>query len=107
MLTFLLTLMLTVSAITSPETRDAVCAACGAAFTQHKVAPRFTALAREHGPALDRVVPDGWVPLDCPRCERRNLAGGRTAQEVLRWTEKSALTDGQYYADERAGMADA
>jgi hypothetical protein len=59
--------------------RAAVCRDCGEPFTQHKLAPRFLAAARNlpalagQPHAIDREIPDGYVPLFCPPCEHRAL----------------------------------
>ena len=93
----------------SPHTRSAVCGVCGATFTQHHLSERFLAMARsktvplgaKH--AIDRQIPDGWVPLYCPPCEHHDLSAPDSAGPGTRVTAK---VDERYLEDERAAMAD-
>lgn len=60
-------------------TRDMQCD-CGRKFTQRLLSARFLAAARHNADvlgteaAIDRDIPEHWVPVFCPRCERRQLA---------------------------------
>jgi hypothetical protein len=50
---------------------------CGKRFTQRLLSARFLAIAERQGigalRALQRGVPDFYVPVHCPPCERRDL----------------------------------
>ena len=52
---------------------------CGKEFEQFKLSQRFLAMARwptRNSPrdaAIDRQIPDGYVPLFCPECESKQL----------------------------------
>lgn len=90
--------MSTLSEIVSPESRDAICGACGADFKQVKLTPAYQKL-----PLVSQTIPDGFVPLDCPPCERRNLSGGNRSPIAYR----PASDDRDYARVERAAMVDA
>jgi len=93
-------------------TRDAFCV-CGASYKQLQLSERWRALAREVGPALDRDCPDGWVPLNCPACEHRQLGIDARASErplAPRSLPRSSpasdrARDAWYERAEREGMA--
>lgn len=58
-------------------TRGAVCE-CGAGFTQRHLSARFlTMCERWNGGgalrAVQRQIPDFFVPVHCPKCERHQL----------------------------------
>lgn len=60
--------------------RPAVCGDCGKAYTQIPIPEKFkiwaALVASREGKevsALEREIPDGWVPLFCPKCERERL----------------------------------
>ncbi len=59
-------------------TRPARCL-CGAAYTQSLLSSRFLEMAERAGamPATLKMLPDLYVPLNCPPCESREL--GRLA----------------------------
>ena len=64
----------------SGETRSATCKRCGKGFVQQKLSDRFIetacrVAAREgkETPALLREIPDCFVPLHCPPCERQAM----------------------------------
>lgn len=87
--------------------RSAICPICAASYTQRRLSERFLALARTRSqlgrlPAIDRVIPDSYVPVLCPKCESRALAG--PMEPAVRITAK---VDERYLEDERAAMADA
>lgn len=79
--------IMAVEEITDPETgktrkrairREVICD-CGRRFTQYKLSRRFLEMARHHAhaagreAAIDREIPDGFVPLFCPPCETHQL----------------------------------
>ena len=64
--------------------RRAVCL-CGRMFTQERIALRFVeSLAKGRGEKAAnefmRQIPDGYVPVNCPKCESSEL--GRLANRV-------------------------
>lgn len=50
---------------------------CGATFTQRLLSERFLGIVHKQGTgamrAMERDVRDGFVPVHCPPCERRDL----------------------------------
>lgn len=70
------------------EERPAQCD-CGRKFTQYKMSERFMRAARHangHRSAFDKQIPDGWVPLFCPPCERVQLGHEARISEVRQWS---------------------
>lgn len=59
-----------------PITRDRTCL-CGRRYTQGLLSERFLAMIERAGTkaqqAFARQVPDFYVPVECPRCERRAI----------------------------------
>lgn len=62
------------------ESRDATCVCCGVPFKQvrlgsglYMASMRLAALAGAERCAMEREIPDGWVPLYCVPCERYEL----------------------------------
>ena len=48
---------------------------CGKEFVQHQISPRFAALMSERAKHIfQHTAPEGFVPVYCPKCERRHLA---------------------------------
>lgn len=90
----------------SGPTRKAVCGCCGAEYEQIQIPESFLRAARSKAEpgqaAIDRVIPDGWVPLDCPPCERRNLTGGLTPGRALRYP--AAPREAVYEVEERRAL---
>ena len=86
---------------------------CGKSFTQWKLSERtlrimrFAAERSGRQAAIDREIPDAFVPLLCPRCEVFELANvGRRGNVRRRDTiaEDMRRHDARYEADERAGL---
>jgi hypothetical protein len=71
--------------------RRAICL-CGKMFTQERIALRFVeSLAKGRGEKAAqefmRQIPDGYVPVNCPKCESEtlgHLANKRQFNEPLR-----------------------
>jgi hypothetical protein len=63
----------------SVVTRDTTCE-CGTAFQQAMLSERFMGIAEKGGGALcvTRDIPELYVPVHCPPCERKDL--GRAAR---------------------------
>jgi hypothetical protein len=93
-----------------PATRPAVCGICGATFTQRRLSDRFRDMARGkarrigQAAAIDRVIPDGFVPLFCNPCEHRVLSHEESAD--LPAPDHTPMIDLTYERDERAALAD-
>ena len=102
-------LVSTLIRLQSEPTRPAVCARCGAAFTQFKVPDGILTAARRGEKrntgyfAIDRYVPDGWVPVYCPKCEHGELSSGALSVPP----KSSPQLDIAYEQDERAALAEA
>lgn len=68
-------------------TRPALCGVCAKAFTQSLLSARFLAAVEKRGDSamrlLARQIPDYYVPVYCPVCERAAL--GHEARKVERW----------------------
>lgn len=48
---------------------------CGKEFKQHQISARFAALMSERAKHIfQSTAPGGFVPVYCPKCERRHLA---------------------------------
>lgn len=48
---------------------------CGKVFKQYQISPRFAALMNENAKRIFKhYSPEGFVPVYCPRCERKHLA---------------------------------
>lgn len=64
-----------------PIERDRTCE-CGRVFTQRLLSERFMAMAEKHSPRAAQLImqqiPDLFVPVHCPHCERVEL--GRQAR---------------------------
>jgi hypothetical protein len=76
-----------------PVERQATCA-CGRTFTQSLLATRELEAAERLG-VLDRVlrqIPDGFVPVHCPPCERRDLSHQARIDDA-RGTASTTLPD--------------
>lgn len=89
-------------------TRGAVCAKCGASFTQVKLPEKFLKAARGGEDystgyfAIDRYIPEGWVPVYCPRCDHRELSDPSGRLTVPPRT--SPALELAYEHDERAAL---
>lgn len=59
-----------------PVTRQRTCL-CGRAFTQRLLSERFLAIVEKQSrkaiDVLSKQIPDFYVPVHCPPCERRDL----------------------------------
>lgn len=59
-----------------PITRERKCL-CGRSYTQRLVSSRLMRLVETRGDsgfaAFTKQIPDGYVPVHCPSCERRDL----------------------------------
>lgn len=57
-------------------TRDRRCA-CGREYTQRLLSDRFLTMTEKHSygaiQLVERAIPDMFVPVHCPRCERRDM----------------------------------
>lgn len=113
------------STMVTDEHRTATCSCCGAEFTQVRLAARLYTLSAQAAQragsktsAMQRDIPDGWVPLYCVPCERYDLARtgpieqfekdvGRVAAEYQRdlphWKERRSCCDARMYAAKPAG----
>jgi hypothetical protein len=48
---------------------------CGKVFTQFQISARFAALMNDNAKRIFKFYsPEGFVPLYCPKCERKHLA---------------------------------
>lgn len=48
---------------------------CGKTFVQFQISPRFSALMNENAKRIFKFYsPEGFVPVYCPKCERKHLA---------------------------------
>lgn len=70
-------------------TRERTCE-CGHTYTQHLLGPRFLGMAERHSmgavDAVMRDVPDLFVPVHCPPCERRAITHHPLpAEQHTRW----------------------
>jgi hypothetical protein len=78
-----------------PITREMQCA-CGRAFTQRKLSERFLRVVAAAGARSSAVftqqIPDGWLPLWCPPCERNDL-GNRAKVDAMRRQERNGNPD--------------
>jgi hypothetical protein len=88
-----------VGPILAREEREAKCRLCGASFTQLKLSTAFLASA-----AVQAEIPGGFVPIFCPVCEHRDLAGRRATPKVR---TPYVVPANDYEADERIAMRDA
>ena len=86
--------------------RKSICT-CGAVFEQMRLTDGFLTLARQPAErdgltiaAIDYECPGGWVPLGCGACEHVQLG-----IDARRPAVPAAMTDLDYVAAERAGMA--
>lgn len=63
-------------AIGQPITRQRTCE-CGGRFTQRQLSARFMLIVEKQGAgalaAMKRDIPEYFVPVHCPPCERRDL----------------------------------
>lgn len=60
----------------TPITRQQACA-CGTRFTQRQLSERFLKIIEKRGPhamaLMQHQIPDFFVPVHCPKCERVDL----------------------------------
>lgn len=79
-----------------PIIRQAVCE-CGKSFTQCQLSERFMAIVeRRGGRALElmrRDVPDYFVPVHCPPCERIDLGQSQRRTSYLDYLDRPEAAD--------------
>lgn len=77
---------------------------CGRDFRQSKISERFLTVARHWAKnsgqraAIDKQIPDGWVPLFCPPCERIQIGHEASVAETRAWGNAGRITE-PYAAD--------
>jgi len=103
-----------IGSIVTDEQRPARCGSCGGQYTQHKLTPRFLAIAREaarrEGKAqssVDLLFPDGWTPDMCRACnlayDRRQLAASAAQMQAPRPEVQSPRAAPRQWHGEREG----
>jgi hypothetical protein len=55
------------------DERKCLCT-CGKEFSQYRISARFSALMNENAKRIFKFYsPEGYVPVYCPKCERKQL----------------------------------
>lgn len=82
-------------------TRTKACE-CGRIFTQHQLGERFMLMAERHSEsavgAVMRDIPDLFVPVNCPACERKALGYGRPDSLRLEPVTRRRMEDRERFA---------
>lgn len=79
-----------------PVTRPKVCE-CGASFTQRLLSERFMAIVERRGhkalALMREQVPDYFVPVHCPKCERTDLGMQARRASYTNYLERDEAAD--------------
>ncbi len=79
-----------------PVARDAKCE-CGREFTQRQLSERFLEIVEKQSrnamQTLRKQIPDFFVPVHCPRCERRDLGRQANLEDARRSSPSTDWTD--------------
>lgn len=70
---------------------------CGQSFTQMLLSERFMLIVERRGPmaldAMRREVPDYFVPVHCPPCERKDLSMSARRSSYTNYLERPEAAD--------------
>lgn len=80
-----------------PIARDRNCE-CGQKFTQRLLSDRFFRIVAKRGARclemFEKQIPQGYVPVHCPRCERRDIGiQARLDDTRPHYTERDEAAD--------------
>lgn len=86
----------------SETRRDATCE-CGKPFEQRQLTERFMSVVEKFGAgaiqAMTRDVPDLFVPVHCPSCERRDIGRHARLHEFRRVEPRPSFGERDHAAD--------